>query len=92
LLNIMSMKSVIIVSKCSRIIKLNEAEFIFEFHFRGACAGEILNKIRLRGSGQLGIKRSEEYLLYVKVISVSRGLLEGSILKHKPLSECFDKS
>lgn len=86
------MKTVIIVSKCSRIIKLNPSEDWFEFHFKGVCAGEALRKVRLKGRKDFNIRLGEEYLMYVGLIACAEGVLEGEILKLKPLSECWDKS
>jgi hypothetical protein len=86
------MKTVIIVSKCSRVIKLNQREDYYEFHFKGVCAGESLRKIRLRGRKDFNIRLDEEYLLYVGLITCSGGVLSGEILKVKALAECWDRS
>jgi hypothetical protein len=86
------MKTVIIVSKCSRVIKLNQREDYYEFNFKGVCAGESLRKIRLRGRKDFNIRLDEEYLLYVGLIACSGGVLSGEILKVKALAECWDRS
>ena len=86
------MKTVIIVSKCSRIIKLNSTEDWFEFHFKGVCAGESLRKVRLKGKKDFNIRLGEEYLIYVSLISCTEGVLKGDVLKVKPLAECWDRS
>jgi hypothetical protein len=86
------MKTVIIVSKCSRIIKLNQSENWYEFHFKGVCAGEALRKVLLRGRKEFQIKKGEEYLIYVQLFSFEQGVLKGSILRLKLLSECWDRS
>lgn len=86
------MKTVIIVSKCSRVTKIDPTECWFEFHFKGVCAGELLKKIILRGRNDFGILKDEEYLLYVQMISFSEGVLRGKILRAKPLDECWDKA
>ncbi len=86
------MKTVIIVSKCSRVIKLNSYEDWFEFHFKGVCAGESLRKVRLKGRKDFNIHKGEEYLMYVGLVSCTEGVLKGEILKVKPLADCWDKS
>ena len=86
------MKTVIIVSKCTRIIKFNQDENWHEFHFKGVCAGEILKRVLLRGRKDFRLKKGEEYLIYVQLISMEKGLLKGVILKHRLLSDCWDRS
>ncbi len=86
------MKTVIIVSKCSRVIKLNQSTDWYLFHFRGVCAGETLKKVLLKGRKDFEIKPGEEYLLYVSLLSIEEGTLRGEILKVKILSECWDQS
>lgn len=86
------MKTVIIVSKCSRVIKLNSFEDWYQFHFKGVCAGEALRKVLLKGRKDFSIKRGEEYLIYVSLISITEGTLRGEILKVKLLSDCWDRS
>ncbi|MBA2405331.1 MAG: hypothetical protein H0V66_11215 [Bdellovibrionales bacterium] len=86
------MKTVIIVSKCSRIIKLNSTEDWFEFHFKGVCAGEALRKVRLKGRKDFNIRLGEEYLMFVSLISCAGGVFTGEILKLKALAECWDRS
>lgn len=86
------MKTVIIVSKCSHVIKLNSSESWFQFHFKGVCAGEALRKVMLKGRKDFNIKKGEEYLMYVRLISCSQGVLKGEILKLKLLTDCWDRS
>jgi hypothetical protein len=86
------MKTVIIVSRCLRIIKMNPAEFWFEFHFNGVCAGEKLKKVILKGRPDFHIAKGEEYLLYVQMLSLEQGVLKAIIVKLKKLDECWDRS
>ena len=86
------MKTVIIVSKCSRIIKLNPTEDWFEFDFKGVCAGESLRKVRLKGRKDFNIRLGEEYLMYVGMFTCNQGVLTGQVLKLKVLTECWDRS
>ena len=86
------MKTVIIVSKCSRIIKLNPTEDWLEFHFKGVCSGEALRRVRLKGRKDFNIRPGEEYLMYVRLISCGQGVLIGEILKVKILNDCWDRS
>ena len=86
------MKTVIIVSKCLRVTKFNSYENWYEFHFKGVCAGEKLTKVLLKGRMDFQIKKREEYLMYVQMLSLEEGILRGLILKAKLLDECWDKS
>ena len=86
------MKTVIIVSKCSRIIKLNSIEDWYEFHFKGVCAGESLRKVRLKGRKDFNIRLGEEYLIYAHFMTCQEGTLLGEMIKVKMLSECWDRS
>ncbi len=86
------MKTVIIVSKCLSVTKFNSHENWYEFHFKGVCAGEALRRVLLKGRIDFQIKKAEEYLMYVQMLSCERGILKGTILKVKNLEDCWDKS
>ena len=86
------MKTVIIVSKCLRVTKFNSVENLYEFHFKGVCAGEALRKVILKGRIDFNIKKGEEYLMYVQMHSFEYGTLKGNVLRAKLLDECWDKS
>lgn len=86
-----TMKTVIIVSKCLRVTKFNNSQSWYEFHFKGVCAGEVLQKLVLQGKRD-ALKKGEEYLIYSQIISMEDGILRGIILKAKPLHECWDRS
>lgn len=86
------MKNIIIVSKCTRVIKLNEESLECQFQFRGVCGGESLRKVSLRTTMEHGIRRGEEYLMYVRFHSCEDGILRGEVLKAKLLEECWDRS
>lgn len=86
------MKTVIIVSKCLRVTKFHLSQRTYEFHFKGVYAGEVVKKVILQGELKLEIKKGEEYLMYVRLISLQAGILQGHILKLKRLEECWDQS
>lgn len=86
------MKTVIIVSKCSRVTNFGPSEKLYEFHFKGVCAGENIKRVILEGRIDFNIKRHEEYLIYAQMIAFDKGILRGKILKCKLLSDCWDKS
>jgi hypothetical protein len=46
----------------------------------------------LHGRQDFAIKKGEEYLMYVQMITFHEGTLKGKILKAKLLDECWDKS
>lgn len=86
------MKTVIIVSKCNRVTKINSTESWYQFHFKGVCAGEVLKKVLLRGRHDFKIEKGEEYLMYVQMLKFENSTLIGTILKAKLLDECWDRS
>jgi hypothetical protein len=86
------MKTVIIVSKCQRVTKINQEESWYQFHFKGVCAGEMIRQVILKGRHDFQIAKGEEYLMYVQLLSFESGVFRGHILKAKPLDECWDQS
>jgi hypothetical protein len=86
------MQTVIIISKCTRVIKLKTDEIWYEFHFKGVCAGEKLSRIMLKYRENDQVFKNEEYLIYVGVISIQEGVLKGEILKIRNLENCRDQS
>jgi len=86
------MNTVIIISKCTRVIKINSIENLFYFHFKGVCAGEVLRQVILKGALTLKLKKNDECLLYVKLVSCNKGTLRGEILRVKNLNDCWDLS
>lgn len=75
-----------------KVVKHTTAENLFHFHFRGVCSGEALKKVILKGNKDLNLKKGEEYLMYVQLVSFEVGTLKGNIIKCKALDECWDKS
>lgn len=86
------MKTLIIVSKCLRVIKGKASLDECHFHFRGVCAGESLRKVVLLKPTGVVIKKGEDYLMYVQFLACKEGILKGKIIKAKPLDECWDNS
>jgi hypothetical protein len=86
------MKTLIIVSYCLKALKNKTHPLTYEFHFKGVCSGEVLKKILLESDSDLDIRPRDEYLLYVEVKHCSAGVLEGKILRAKPLKDCWDCS
>jgi hypothetical protein len=87
-----SMKTIIIVSRCTKIKKFSPDYETCEFHFKGVCAGEVLRTLQLKARRDFSIKKNEDYLMYVQVEKLEKGCLEGTILKVKNLEECWDRS
>ncbi len=86
------MKNIIIVSKCLRVSPYSSEENSYYFHFKGVFAGDLLKEVILHGRKDFGIKRGEEYLIYVQMKEMKNGTLWGKILKIRPLEECWDRS
>jgi len=86
------MKTVLIVSKCLRVSKVNKNENCYYFHFKGVYAGEILKSIKLYGQVSWEIHKDEEYLVYAEFLENQNGVLFGKVIKSKRLSDCSDLS
>jgi hypothetical protein len=86
------MKTVIIVSKCSRVIKLKQSEIWYQFQFKGVYSGQEIKKVLLRSKVVDHVILGEEYLMYVQLLSCSAGLIKGEILKLRKINECWDRS
>jgi hypothetical protein len=90
LLTLIYMKTVLIVSKCLKAVRLDRDECWYHFHFKGVCAGEELRRVILKGKRDGSIRKDHEYLLYVQLVSFEEGALIGNIVKSKALDECWD--
>lgn len=86
------MNTVIIVSKCLRVTKFTFDKKKFEFHFRGVLVGNKIRKVELIGGSDLNIRKDEEYIIYVKIVTLENGIMKGLILKTRDLEECKDRS
>ena len=86
------MKNIIIVSKCIRISPYSSEENYYYFHFKGVFAGDLLKEVILRGRKEFTIAKGEEYLIYVQMTALDKGILWGKILRIKPLDECWDRT
>lgn len=86
------MQNVIIVSQCLRVTKMKNQGDWYQFHFKGAFAGQCLSKVFLKAARGVEIKKGEEYLLFVQVLSCDNAVLKGHILKAKRLEDCWDRS
>jgi hypothetical protein len=86
------MNTVIIVSKCLRVTNFTFNKKKYEFHFRGVFVGNKIRRIELTGASDLNIKKGEEYILYVKIVTLENGIIKGFILKSRDLEQCKDQS
>ena len=85
------MKSIIIVSKCLRVIKF-KSQVCYEFDFKGVYGGHQIKKIRLQEPEKNLLLPGRDYLIQLRDHRVRGSILEGKILRFKLLDECFDKS
>lgn len=86
------MKTFIIVSKCSGVIKPNQRESYYFFHFKGVFAGIYLKKLQLNGNSELKIKKGEEYIIFAQFLRCKGSTLEGRIIKFEALEDRFNRS
>lgn len=85
------MKSIIIVSKCLRVINF-KSQIFYEFHFRGVCEGQLIKKVKLLQLDRFELVPGEAYLVQVRDHKINGSVLEGKIMKFRLLEECFDRS
>lgn len=74
------MKSIIIVSKCTRYTKTKSY-----FHFKGVFQGTGVDKVELKHSEEFQFTAQNEYLIYVKLVALEGGKLFGEVIKAKEL-------
>jgi hypothetical protein len=86
------MKNVVIVSMCLKVNCSKDGMDTYYFHFKGVCQNRTLKGVVLKGRRSLGVVKGEEYLIYVGEVSYDEDVLQGVIIKLKPLKECWDRS
>ena len=86
------MNNVIIVSKCLRVINFTFNKKKYLFHFRGVYVGKKIRRVELVGDDTLNILKGEEYVLYVKIVSIEDHIVKGTIIKFRDIEEFRDQS
>jgi hypothetical protein len=86
------MNNVIIVSKCLRVTNFTFNKKKYVFHFRGVYVGKKIRKVELVGDDSLNILKGEEYVLYVKIVSIDKDIVRGTIIKFRDIEELKDQS
>jgi len=85
---VVSMKTVVLISRCIFIKNRNCNQFEYSFHFKGFYCGEKLTSVIIKSRRVLEIELKSDYLLYIGVRHIKNGQLSAKLLKLKPLSEC----
>ncbi len=83
------MKTVIVVSKCQRV-RVVGSNWNGDFAFKGFYSGEEVRSLHLLGSGR-EMQRGEECILYVKIMSMHRGVLTGEVLRWRRLEDLLNR-
>jgi hypothetical protein len=83
------MKTVIVVSKCQRI-RNTAGGWRGYFAFKGFYSGEEVRSLHLLGNGS-EMQRGEDCILYVKVMSLHRGVLTGEVLRWRRLEDLINR-
>jgi hypothetical protein len=81
------MKTIIVVAKCLHITGT-----VAEFHFKGVCMGQGIHKVLIDIGSHVGVRMDVEYLVYVSLESIVKGVLKGNAIKIKPLPACWEVS
>lgn len=77
------MRTLIAISRC-----LKTRTESGEFSFKGFYAGEEIKKLELQlDPGQIPWKKGEDYILYIRVLSIKAGVLTGSVTRSRLLDE-----
>ena len=80
------MRTLIAVSRC---IKAQNG--IGEFSFRGFYSGIEIMLLVLKMPPDVEWKKREDYVLYIRVLSVEGGLLKGVVLRSRELDQLMCK-
>ena len=84
------MKSVIVVSICEKVKKMNGGNLLYEFHFRGFLSGYRITKVFVESERIKDIIVNEEYVLYLEIIKIEQTYLYTRLLKSKALKNiCY---
>ena len=78
------MKKIIVVSRCLKIAKKQPQ--MAEFSFKGYYSGHQIKSLIITQPDDLWIK-SEEYVIYLRIVDIKNNRLIGTALKVKKLSE-----
>ncbi len=78
------MRTLVVVSRC---LKVERGTGGGDFPFKGFYAGEEVRALHLLPPRGFSWKTGEEYVVYVKVLSLGRGTLTGEALRVRALEE-----
>ena len=81
------MKNLVLIGQCIGVS--NSFRYKYTFHFIGVYRGHQIKKVRLSCKGHLDIKKNDELLLYLKFLSMEKGVLFAEIIRHKVLLDLF---
>jgi hypothetical protein len=84
------MRTVVVVSKCVRARETGPRVWQGDFRFQGCYAGEEVRELHLVGPAP-GWERGEEYVLYVKVMAITAGVMTGEVLRCRRLAELVSR-
>jgi len=82
------MKTVIMVSKC---VSVDNKKKLAKFHFKGFIQGQSVMNISLKYDGVIPPVEGIEWLMYVRVDNFKNDILNGTILKAKPITKGWDE-
>ncbi|OUR93083.1 hypothetical protein A9Q84_21505 [Halobacteriovorax marinus] len=83
------MQKVIVISGCQKS-RVNRFCCEYDFHFIGYLCGKKVTKIKITSRSDQKIMKGDEYLLFLEVLSLKRGVLLASLIKFKNLKNiCY---
>lgn len=81
------MRTLIAISRC-----LKSYPDGGEFSFKGFYVGEEIIRLVLQSaSGPIVWKKGEDYVLYIRVLSIETGILKGQVIRSRSLDELVSK-
>ncbi|MBL6991153.1 MAG: hypothetical protein ISR65_15320 [Bacteriovoracaceae bacterium] len=83
-------QKVVALSRCIKTkVTTTKLPNTYTFHFKGMYMGVKIKSIHIISKGPLDIKKGEDYMLYLKVKTVTGGILNVDLINCKKLSEFY---
>jgi hypothetical protein len=85
---VVSMKTIVVMSRCRSIVKNRNNQFKYIFHFKGFYMGMKLSSIIVESRDVLEVQCNEDYLLYLSLINIEKGNVITQLIKLRKLQDC----
>jgi hypothetical protein len=78
-------KEFVVISRCLRACRNKKRGYIF--HFKGAFMGKSIKYIRVESQENINFYTGADYLLYLKLLDITEGIVNSRVIKSKKLDD-----